>query len=213
MGTYMIDDLYTSMPWDALDAVVFDVGNVLLSYSPQEELDALFPGDTALHEKLMQKIIRSPYWNMMDRGTLTLEEAIEHMIGRDAHLAPQIRLFMEHWLDFKHPLKEGVEAARACVAHGKRVFVLSNYQREAFDRVEREYPFFALFEGRVVSAREGMIKPNADIYECLTQRYGLDPARTLFIDDTAANIEAALHLGWQGFCLNAPGKLSAFING
>ena len=99
------------------------------------------------------------------------------------------------------------------MAHGKRVFVLSNYQREAFDRVEREYPFFALFEGRVVSAREGMIKPNADIYECLTQRYGLDPARTLFIDDTAANIEAALHLGWQGFCLNAPGKLSAFING
>ena len=73
MGTYTIDDLYTSMPWDALDAVVFDVGNVLLSYSPQEELDALFPGDAALHERLLQKIIRTPYWNMMDRGTLTLE--------------------------------------------------------------------------------------------------------------------------------------------
>lgn len=213
MGTYTIDDLYPAMPWDALDAVVFDVGNVLLSYSPQEELDAIFPGETALHEKLIQKVIHTPYWNMMDRGTLSFEEAIGRMIGRDTDLAPQIRLFMERWLDFKHPLPEGVAAVRACVAHGKRVFVLSNYQREAFDKVEREYPFFALFEGKVVSAREGLIKPNADIYACLTQRYGLDPARTLFIDDTAANIEAALHLGWQGFCLNAPGKLAAFING
>ncbi len=44
MTMWTIDDRYETMPWDALDAVVFDVGNVLLSYSPEEELEAFFPG-------------------------------------------------------------------------------------------------------------------------------------------------------------------------
>ena len=53
MTMWTIDDRYETMPWDELDAVVFDVGNVLLSYSPEEELEAFFPGETELHEKLM----------------------------------------------------------------------------------------------------------------------------------------------------------------
>ena len=46
MTMWTLDDRYETMPWDALDAVVFDVGNVLLSYSPEEELEAFFPGET-----------------------------------------------------------------------------------------------------------------------------------------------------------------------
>ena len=76
MTMWTLDDRYETMPWDELDAVVFDVGNVLLSYSPEEELEAFFPGETELHEKLMEKIIKTPYWNMMDRGTLTVQQAI-----------------------------------------------------------------------------------------------------------------------------------------
>lgn len=37
------DDIYETMPWDAVDAVVFDVGQVLLSYNPQEILDEHVP--------------------------------------------------------------------------------------------------------------------------------------------------------------------------
>lgn len=86
MTMWTIDDRYETMPWDELDAVVFDVGNVLLSYSPEEELEAFFPGETELHEKLLEKIIKTPYWNMMDRGTLTVQQAIGHMTGRDRAL-------------------------------------------------------------------------------------------------------------------------------
>ena len=208
---WTIDDRYETMPWDELDAVVFDVGNVLLSYSPEEELEAFFPGETELHEKLMEKIIKTPYWNMMDRGTLTVQQAIGHMTGRDRALEPMIRRFMENWLDFTRPIEEGVQAVKSCLAHGKRVFVLSNYQKESFATVESRFDFFGLFEGKVVSAREGLLKPNADIYEFLTNTYRVEPSRTLFIDDTPANIEGAMYVGWQGFCFNRPGKLAAFV--
>ena len=211
MTMWTIDDRYETMPWDELDAVVFDVGNVLLSYSPEEELEAFFPGETELHEKLMEKIIKTPYWNMMDRGTLTVQQAIGHMTGRDRALEPMIRRFMENWLDFTRPIEEGVQAVKSCLAHGKRVFVLSNYQKESFATVESRFDFFGLFEGKVVSAREGLLKPNADIYEFLTNTYRVEPSRTLFIDDTPANIEGAMYVGWQGFCFNRPGKLAAFV--
>ena len=51
----------------------------------------------------------------------------------------------------------------------------------------------------------------ADIYEFLTNTYRVEPSRTLFIDDTPANIEGAMYVGWQGFCFNRPGKLAAFV--
>ena len=127
MTMWTLDDRYETMPWDELDAVVFDVGNVLLSYSPEEELEAFFPGETELHEKLMEKIIKTPYWNMMDRGTLTVQQAIGHMTGRDRALEPMIRRFMENWLDFTRPIEEGVQAVKSCLTHGKRVFKMSPF--------------------------------------------------------------------------------------
>lgn len=207
----MIDERHERMPWDALDAVVFDVGDVLLHYSPEAELEHFFPGDRKKHERLMRKIIRTPYWNMLDRGSLTLEEAIAAMTGRDKDLAGDIRTMLENFLSFNTVVEEGVHALHACCAHGKRTFVLSNYQDWAFDRVEAQYDFFTLFEAKIVSAKVGMVKPNPEIYAYVTKKYGLEPDRTLFIDDTPANIEGAMHMGWQGFCLNRPGKLSGFL--
>lgn len=54
------DDIYETMPWDAVDAVVFDVGQVLLSYNPQEILDEHVPDRPDLHPILLEKIFRSP---------------------------------------------------------------------------------------------------------------------------------------------------------
>lgn len=206
-----LDDLFPSMPWERLDAVVFDVGNVLLSFDPAAILERLFPGDAALQAALNLKVFRSPYWAALDHGAMTQEEAIAAMTGRDASLAPAIRRLMENWIALKPVVHEGVAALRACKSHGKKTYVLSNYHDSAFAYVEAHHDFFRLFDGFIVSARVGLCKPDPAIYRTLTDRFGLAPARTLFIDDTPANVEAALALGWQGFCLNCPGKLERFI--
>ena len=211
MVRLMIDDQYGTMPWDALDAVVFDVGNVLLTFSPEKLLAELFPDDGALRATLMERMFRSPYWVMLDHGTLSSEEAVTAMAGRDASLRPIIAQVLEYRLNLKQVIQEGLDALHACRAHGKKTYVLSNYQDYAFQYVYDRYDFFRLFDGLVISAREGLVKPDPAIYKTLTDRYGLDPARTLFIDDAAANIEGAIHAGWQGFWFNRPGKLSAFF--
>ena len=212
MVRLMIDDLYEVMPWEALDNVVFDVGNVLLSFNPQQILEELIP-DASLYPVLLERVFHSPYWLMQDRGLLTSLEAIPVMVGRHKELEAPIRTIMEHWRELKQAVPEGVEALRAAKAHGKRIYILSNYGKDAFAYIQQQYDFFELVDGFTVSSRLGLCKPDPAIYRHVIQTWDLNAERTLFIDDSPANIECALHEGWQGFCLNRPGKLHDFLHG
>lgn len=206
----MIDDMYAKMPWDQIDAVVFDVGNVLLKWQAQELLTRLVPERPDLHEELTRRIFKSPYWCMRDRGSATVEEVIDAMSAGNAGIAPYVRRVMEKWIDLP-AIPEGVEALKKCKARGVRLCALTNYADREFAYACEKHEFFDLFDGFVVSARLGMVKPSLEIYDHLTHTYELNPSRTLFIDDSPANVEAALHYGWQALCYNRDGKLSEFF--
>ena len=207
----MIDTLYPTMPWDALDAVVFDIGNVLVAMDERQVVRSMFPGDEETQRRVLLHTLRSPYWHMLDGGALSMEACVEAMTEGDPSLLAPIRRFVTGWPDYRFVVEEGKDAVCACKKHGKKLYLLSNYPAEHYERNVREYDFFSLFDGAVISAKVGMLKPRFDIYQYLTDTYGLSPERTLFIDDSPANIEAALMLGWQGFCLNEPGKLEKFL--
>lgn len=207
----MIDDAYETMPWDKIDTVVFDVGNVLLSFCPDKILETNFPGDTELHSKLTEIAFKSPYWTMLDRGLLTTEEAIEHICARHPEERDAVTKLMYGWIDLKDVCTENVEVLKQCKAMGKKTVVLSNYHKEPFAYIRKKYDFFNLFDDIVVSAHIGLLKPDLDIYKYVTDTYSLVPERTLFIDDTPMNIEAALRMGWQGFLYNKQGKSEKFF--
>ena len=117
------------------------------------------------------------------------------------------------WIELKTPIDEGFRAAQRCRRAGKRLYLLSNYPREGYQRMREKFAdrFGELFDGGVISYACHLVKPEKAIYEKLIADCGLDPAHTLFIDDTPANIEGAMYVGWQGFCFNRPGKLAAFV--
>lgn len=206
----MINDKFATMPWDEIDTIVFDVGNVLLSYQAQELLDRIVPEIPELHPELTVRIFRSPYWCMRDRGSATLEEVIAAMASGRADLEPYVRRVMTRWIDLD-PIPEGVRALECCKAHGKRLIALTNYADKEFAYACSKHSFFGLFDGYVVSGRLHMVKPERMIYDHLIDAYALYPSRTLFIDDAPANIEAALEAGWQALCYNHAGKLDAFF--
>lgn len=207
-----LNDQYDTMPWEMIDAVVFDVGNVLLSFAPMKEIiQERLPEHPELHQLLLKKTVQSPYWIMLDHGTITQEEAILAMTGREKALEPYIRRMMGDKLQLNNALPEGVAALKACKAHGKKLYVLSNYHDAAFDYAVQTHEFFRLFDGFVVSARVGMVKPDPAIYRHMTETFRLEPARTLFIDDSNANVEAALHVGWQGLHYSEKGLLTKFF--
>lgn len=207
----MFDELYSSMPWDEIDAVVFDVGQVLLTFDPPAILREYLPEQPELHPLLLRRIFRSPYWLMRDRGVISKEEAIEAMIGLDEALRPAITQVMNTWVQMKDVIAEGVETLQICKAHGKKLYVLSNYADDAFAVVEEKYDFFQLFDDRFVSGRLKLVKPDDRIFQHVVSHTGHEPSRILFLDDSVQNVEAALHNGWQAICVDQPGKLHAFF--
>ncbi len=213
MAYRIFDDLYPAMPWEAIDAVVFDVGNVLVGFDPETILRRYLPDYEPLWPKILRRTFRSPYWPMLDRGLVSLHEAAEIMGGGDPELTSVIHEMMDRWPEMRDVLPEGVAALETCRARGKRTYVLSNYHHEAFAMLKRRYAFFDGFDGMAVSGELHLCKPDPAIYRWLTDTCALDPARLLFIDDSPANVEAALHLGWNALCYDAPGKLDRFFGG
>ena len=207
----MIDDRYETMPWDAIDAVVFDVGNVLLAFDPPAILRDILPDKPEVYDRLLVKVFRSPYWVMMDHGLCEPAEAAEAMAIGVPELAGDIRRVTTEWAEMKRKIPEGIAALEACRACGKKTYVLSNYGNSTFAVIEERHRFFDGFDGKVVSSRVGLMKPDPEIFGYIERKYGLNPGRTLFIDDSPANIEMALSLGWQGFCLNETGRLTRFM--
>ncbi|MEO0672635.1 MAG: HAD-IA family hydrolase, partial [Pseudomonadota bacterium] len=78
---------------------------------------------------------------------------------------------------------------------GTPTYAITNFSREKWAECVVRFPFLNSFAGAVVSAHEGVIKPDPRIYECLAERYDLDLGRCVFIDDSSRNIAAADALG------------------
>ena len=78
-----------------------------------------------------------------------------------------------------------------------RLLALTNWSGETFHTAKNMYPFLGLFEGIVISGDEKIKKPDPRLYQVLIDRYGIQPVKSIFIDDTNINVEAAADLGFQ----------------
>lgn len=208
----LLNEHETSMPWDAVDTVVFDIGNVLLRFDPDYILRALFE-DAHKRAVLMEKVFRSPYWIELDRGALTYAEAARRMAQGDARLEADAAYLLDHWCAHKKVIAQGWAAARACAAHGKRLCLLSNYHREAFEYNLAHHAIFSLFDVRLISCYVHQLKPEAEIYDTLIHVSGLNPARSVFLDDMLVNVQGAMRAGLNGYWVRSEAEMGAFFAG
>lgn len=175
--------------------VVFDVGQVLLSFRPEVFVPLLVRPEYAA--PLLDNLFKDGVWNMMDEGVISDGDAARR-IAQGAGV-PQARADVLTVIERFH---EHMETLPACAlipplkAMGKRLYVLSNYGEFSFERTRRRFPWlFEPFDGLVISGREKVCKPDARIYRLLLDRYGLIAEETAFLDDAPANVAAARALG------------------
>ena len=138
------------------------------------------------------------FWVEYDRGTLTLDQVIDALCALHGCTHDVARAYLREAIDRQEPVRATERLVGELKRAGYRLYVLSNMSREFIDFLRRA-DVYALFDGEVVSCEEGTVKPEPRIYRILLDRYGLDPAQTLFIDDRAANIAAAREAGIDGF--------------
>lgn len=138
------------------------------------------------------------FWVEYDRGTLTLDQVVDALCALHGCTPEVARAYLREAIDRQEPVRATERLVGELKRAGYRLYVLSNMSREFIDFLRRA-DVYALFDGEVVSCEEGTVKPEPRIYRILLDRYGLDPAETLFIDDRAANIAAAREAGIDGF--------------
>jgi putative hydrolase of the HAD superfamily len=93
------------------------------------------------------------------------------------------------------PIEPTVELLNELRGRGYTLYGLSNMSEPIFAHLEESHDFFKLFEGIVVSAAVKLVKPEPGIYEHLRDRFAIDFAESVFIDDLPRNVESARRLG------------------
>lgn len=178
------------------DAIVFDVGNVLLSFDPKK-VALLLP--QAYREPLFEAMFGPEFrWAKFDL-CLTSNEEIADEIAKAANV-PGGEEMVLHVLSHFHETMEPLPLYRMIdplKAMGKRLFALTNYPEPSFTLAVEAFPELKRLEGQIVSSREKIGKPSQEIFRLLASRYFLDPKRTLFIDDVQANVDGAALSGFQ----------------
>ena len=180
--------------------IIFDIGNVLLSFQPERFLKQYY--DEKTMGDLLTIIFCSDEWLELDLGNLTIDETINIFSKRNPHYKEEIYFILKHWTEMMTPIQENVDIAYKLKEKGYSLYILSNFHEEAIKEMYNKYPFFTIFDGGVISAYEHMIKPNPKFYQILLDRYHLDPQDCLFIDDMLANITIASIFGITGIHLN-----------
>ena len=174
--------------------IVFDMGNVIIRFDPAAFIDryCVSAGDK---QTLLTEIFRSPEWVMMDRGTLTDEQCADILCPRlPEHLREIARKLIALWdrpiieVEGIYPLIEELKGK------GYGIYLLSNASCRQPDYWQR-VPAARFFDGTLISYSVKLVKPMPEIYEKFFETFSLSREECFFIDDSPANVEAALYVG------------------
>ena len=177
------------------DIVVFDVGNVLIEWDPRNLYRKVFDDEAAMESFLAE--VCTDDWNLeQDRGR-SFAEAIAERVALFPEFEAEIRAYDTGWHDMVPGEVPGTAALLGELKEaGVPLYAITNFSREKFIEARKRFPFLdTSFIDTVVSAHEGCIKPDPRIFEILFERNSLEPARTIFIDDSLKNVEGARTAG------------------
>jgi 2-haloacid dehalogenase len=176
-------------------AVVFDLGGVLIDWDPRHLYRKLFDDEDEMEHFLAT--VTTAEWNRAQDAGRSWAEAVDELVRRHPDRRELIEAYAERWHEMLgDPIQPAVEVLDELRGTGIRLLALTNWSGETFPIARPRFPFLEWFDGIVVSGDERLIKPDPAIFRVLVERYGVEPATTVFIDDSPDNVAAARELGF-----------------
>ena len=196
-----------------IDTIIFDLGGVLVDWKPEYVYRKVFNGNEEKVQWFLNTIC-TPEWNIEQDGGRTIEEAVNLKIAEFPQYEDLIRLFYNEWEHmFSGPITKNVELFKKLkIAKKYKIYALTNWSAEKWDKALELFPFFNDFDGVIVSGQEKTRKPNPEIYNILLNRYNITPKNAIFIDDNKENISAAKTLNFNGIHYQNTSQLLIDLN-
>jgi 2-haloacid dehalogenase len=195
----------------AIDTVLFDFGNVLVTWDPY----AAYEGRMGRADvEAFFDAVDFPTFNARQDAGRSWAEARREVAQRHPEHLGALDVYIENFAaSLVGPVAGTEDVVRELDALGVRLFGLTNWSAEMFHQAEPAAPAVGLMRDVLVSGRVGLIKPDPRIFEAAIERFALEPARTLFVDDSAANVAAAQALGLRALRFEDAEGLRATLRG
>jgi 2-haloacid dehalogenase len=181
---------------------------VLVDWDPRHLYRSLFDDETAM-EMFLETVCTSSWNDQLDRGR-PFAEGVAELVERFPDQAELITAYSERWPEMvKGEIDGTVDVLDELHDAGVPTYVLSNASAETWPHAAERFPFLGRFDGVLLSGEVGVAKPDPEIFAELCRRFDLRPATTIFIDDRAANVDAARRLGFPAHHFQGADELRA----
>jgi 2-haloacid dehalogenase len=193
------------------NTIIFDLGGVLIDWNPEYVFKEVIPD--ADRRRFFFDNICTMEWNIEQDAGRPLATATEMLVAEWPEWEAEIRAYYGRWPEMLGgPIHDTVDVLRALRDDKKyRLLALTNWSHETFPVALERYDFLGWFEGILVSGTERTRKPFLDIYELILNRYDIDPARAVFIDDSLKNVAGAEVAGIKGIHFQGAESLSTTL--
>ncbi len=190
---------------------LFDLGNVFFDWSPERILLPILGSEDKL--KFFINNISFPLLDTRCDAGVKIEVAVKDAIEKFPEFEKEIRLYYPNHRNMVGGFfQKTVDVFYKVKELNYPCYILSNWSAETYEGMEDQYNFLKDFDGKIISGRDLLIKPDPAIYELAISRFNLIPEETLFIDDRLDNIEAAQNLNFQTIHLTDPSLIQDLID-
>ncbi|MBQ4836603.1 HAD family hydrolase [Pseudoalteromonas luteoviolacea] len=182
------------MAQNRIKNVVFDIGNVVVRWSPVDIIRLTFP-DAKESNALAQSVFHSEIWLDLNKGLTTEQETkqqYQQVLGFSQQDTERLFHYTKQSLIL---LYQSVELIKRVKQAGYGVYTLTDNVHEIVAYLKDTYDFWDLFDGEIVSADLGVLKPQPEIYHALLEQYQLAANETVFLDDMPHNVAGAKAVG------------------
>jgi 2-haloacid dehalogenase len=192
---------------NSYNTIIFDLGGVLIDWNPryvyrtifktEEEIDWFFENVTT-HD-----------WNENQDAGYSIAKVTDELVEKHPEWEKEIRAYYGRWLEMLGgPIEATVEIFKELKNNANlKFYALTNWSAELFPHALERFEFLQWFDGRLVSGEEKTRKPFPDFYQRLIDKFAIDPAKAIFIDDNLRNVKAAAEHGMKSIHFQSPAQL------
>jgi 2-haloacid dehalogenase len=186
---------------------VFDLGGVLIDWNPRYLYRQLFNGDDAAMEHFLETVCTAEWNDQQDAGRSFADACASLKLDHPAH-AELIDAWIERYEEMLGGEISGtVEILAELRARGVPLYALTNWSSETYPAALKRFEFMKWFRGVLVSGDVKLLKPDTRIFKLFLDKFAINPAHAVYVDDRKPNVEAAIALGMHGIVFTDPAAL------
>jgi len=190
--------------------VVFDLGKVLVDFDYTIAGRRLATKSRASPAEIQKFLDYSPLLFRYETGLMTRQEFFDEVRGMAGYTG-DLGEFSSYFSDIFTEMPEMTALQAAVRRKGIPTYIFSNTNDMAIEHIRQAFPFFANFDGYILSYEVQAMKPAAKIYEALEAMSGKRGAEILYLDDRPENVDAGAARGWQTILQTDPAKSRAAV--